>query len=161
MLDGKALILRFTLPESRASSTSRPEPPLVLSARGRKPRTLPGTRLRVTPLLSPREVNPKQRPGHPGVYLGLLQAPTGQDAPPHDHGASAELVYLLEGRARVTSGGQELQISPGHALYLPPGVSHSFTVLEDIRALQVYLPAGPEQRFFAAPRKTSRKGTPR
>jgi hypothetical protein len=45
-------------------------------------------------------------------------------------------------------------VAAGDALYIQTGIPHSFKVLgqvESVRAVQVFLPGGSEQRFAAGP----------
>lgn len=68
----------------------------------------------------------------------------------HTHDTSAELIYILEGHATMTLDGQAQAVRAGMAIYIPAGVKHSLTMdtkVEPLRALQVYTPGGPEQRF--------------
>ncbi|HIA04760.1 MAG TPA: hypothetical protein EYN66_23180 [Myxococcales bacterium] len=50
---------------------------------------------------------------------------------------------IIQGRRQVVSAGMVIQV--------PPGTQHSFEMAadakEDFKAVQVYSPAGPEQRF--------------
>ena len=87
--------------------------------------------------------------GATDAALSLLVAAPGARAPDHTHGG-AELVYVLEGRAEMTFDGVAVLAGPGDAIYIPAGVSHTFSVPADsppLRAVQVYVPGGPEQRF--------------
>jgi quercetin dioxygenase-like cupin family protein len=84
----------------------------------------------------------------------LLMLP-GAVVPEHIHDTSAELLYIIEGHAIMTLDGQEQMVRAGMAIYIPAGVKHSMrmdTKVEPLRAIQVYTPGGPEQRF--------KKGTP-
>jgi len=36
-------------------------------------------------------------------------------------------------------------------IQIPPNTKHAFAASADFRAIQVYTPAGPEQRFKATP----------
>jgi quercetin dioxygenase-like cupin family protein len=117
---------------------------LVVRAARVRPLRFRHKKLTITPLLHSGTLK------HRRLYLGLLKAGSGSGAASHDHGSQAELVYLISGRARVTLGKQTREVTQGQALYLPAGAPHAFTVLEPLEAVQIYAPAGPEQRFFKA-----------
>jgi putative monooxygenase len=76
----------------------------------------------------------------------------GSVVPEHTHDTSAELIYILEGHATMTIDGQPQLVRAGMAIYIPAGVKHSLvleTKVEPLRAIQIYTPGGPEQRFRA------------
>jgi len=81
--------------------------------------------------------------------MGLITALPGTVIPPHTHDG-AEFVYVLEGRGEVFLAGQTIPIEGGMALYIPPNTEHGVKVTTEVtplRAIQVYAPPGPEQRF--------------
>jgi putative monooxygenase len=83
----------------------------------------------------------------------LLMLP-GTTVPEHLHERSAELIYVLEGRGKMTLGERIVEVKPGMAIYIPAGMKHSLrleTKIEPLRAIQVYTPGGPEQRFKSGP----------
>lgn len=105
--------------------------------------TLQDGLLQVQVLLDHESVGPTD------AALSLLVAHPGAAAPDHTH-EGAELVYVLEGRADMTLDGQPISVGPGDAVHVPAGVSHTFTVPPGgppLKAVQVYVPGGPEQRF--------------
>jgi len=72
----------------------------------------------------------------------------------HAHDVSAELLYVLEGHGVMTLGERTFEVKPGMAIYIPAGMKHSLRVdtkIEPMRAIQVYTPGGPEQRFKQGP----------
>lgn len=81
----------------------------------------------------------------------LLSLGAGASVPLHDHAGETELLYILEGAGTMTVDGVSLAVTPSSAVQVPPGAKHSFTATAPLRALQFYTPAGPEQRFKAAP----------
>jgi quercetin dioxygenase-like cupin family protein len=94
-------------------------------------------------------------PGLKEAAMTELVMLPGAIVPEHTHDTSAELIYILEGHATMTLDGQAQMVRAGMAIYIPAGVKHSLamdTKVEPLRALQVYTPGGPEQRF--------KKGTP-
>jgi mannose-6-phosphate isomerase-like protein (cupin superfamily) len=79
----------------------------------------------------------------------LLMLP-GAGVAEHTHDTSAELLYIVEGHATMTLDGQTSMIRAGMAVFIPAGVKHSMKVdarIEPLRAIQIYTPGGPEQRF--------------
>ena len=59
----------------------------------------------------------------------------GTVVPPH---AGPEVfLYVLEGRGKLTAGGETLDLTPGKILYVPPGLSHSLQADTSLRLLGV------------------------
>jgi mannose-6-phosphate isomerase-like protein (cupin superfamily) len=81
------------------------------------------------------------------LALDRLTAEKGTKMPPHKHDDSDEYLYILAGRGTTTVGTQIVKWGPGDALFIPKGTEHSTTIDEKLDAVQVYSPAGPEQRF--------------
>lgn len=89
-------------------------------------------------------------PGLKEAAMTELVMLPGASVPEHTHDASAELLYILEGHGTMVLDGQASVVRAGMAIFIPAGVKHSFTVdtkVEPLRAIQVYTPGGPEQRF--------------
>ena len=88
------------------------------------------------------------------THLVLAAAAT---VPAHKHEASAEILYVEGGRVRMTIAGKAVEAGPGDVIYIPKNTEHSALVLgtmAPLRAVQVYVGPGPEQRFTAGPRAT-------
>jgi len=83
--------------------------------------------------------------------MGILEAYPGVTVPEHKHEISAEMLYVLEGAGEMVVAGKRTAVKTGHMIQVPPGVKHSFSIHKDsdkrFVAVQVYAPAGPEQRF--------------
>ncbi len=81
--------------------------------------------------------------------MSRITAFPGAKIPVHDHPHSDELLLIEEGTGQMTLGDKSLTVSAGQAIRIPMGTKHSFTQTGDkpLRAVQVYAPAGPEQRF--------------
>ena len=64
---------------------------------------------------------------------------------PHRH-AWAQVAYSATGVLRVTAGSHTYIVPPSRAVWIPPGVEHVVTVVEDaeLRTLYLQLPAGQE-----------------
>ena len=87
--------------------------------------------------------------GSGNASFDLLTFEPGAVVPPHVHAASTEILYVLEGTGSGLVGGEPVRVEPGVVLHIPPGTLHSFVNDggEPVRAVQVYAPPGPEQRF--------------
>lgn len=85
------------------------------------------------------------------AYLGVLTAAPGVRIPPHAHARETEAVLVLAGAGRMTVDGDVYPVGPMTAAQIPPGVEHAVEVTgaAPLRAVQVYTPSGPEQRFKA------------
>ncbi len=93
--------------------------------------------------------------GASAASLGVLVLETGAQVAEHIHEHSVEMLYVEEGSAEMTVEGQAYTVKAGDGVYIPAGVRHSARVPEGtprLRAVQVYVGPGPEQRF--------RQGTP-
>ncbi len=88
-------------------------------------------------------------PGSPRASLTLLEASPGMVVPPHVHEGASEYLYLLSGEGAMTAGDQEFRVGARTAIQVPEGTEHGVEVVSDepLRAVQIYAPAGPEQRF--------------
>jgi mannose-6-phosphate isomerase-like protein (cupin superfamily) len=75
----------------------------------------------------------------------------GQVIPEHVHAKETELLYFVRGGGVMTIGGVEVPIGETSVVQIPPNTKHSFTAKGTakgtVRALQLYTPAGPEQRW--------------
>jgi quercetin dioxygenase-like cupin family protein len=94
--------------------------------------------------------------GAPAAVDTLVLAP-GAEVPPHKHDASAEILVITEGRTRVTIAGTAYEAGPGDAVFIPAGAEHAAVVLgtlAPLRAVQIYVGPGPEQRFTTGERAT-------
>ena len=96
-------------------------------------------------------------PGVPSKAIGKdlavlgLTLDAGGAVPPHVHAAETELLYVLGGAGSMTVGGATVPVSEHSVIQIPPGVEHSFTATAAVTAVQLYTPAGPEQRFKKSP----------
>jgi quercetin dioxygenase-like cupin family protein len=85
----------------------------------------------------------------PYAILSASEAelPAGLAIKEHVHAKETEVLYILDGEGTMTIGGLELAIGPTSVVQVPPNTKHAFTAKRAVRALQIYTPAGPEQRF--------------
>ena len=77
----------------------------------------------------------------------VLALPAGANVPEHVHAKETELLYVLEGSGTMTIAGQEIAVMPTSVIQIPANTKHAFTAKVAVRALQLYTPPGPEQRF--------------
>ncbi|MBL8918215.1 MAG: cupin domain-containing protein [Myxococcaceae bacterium] len=93
--------------------------------------------------------------GSPNVSVGQLELKAGATVAEHDHGAAAEYLVVKQGVCELTTGGQTVVVKAGDAVFLPAGQKHSAKIPADAKepfvAVQLYAPAGPEQRFVKPP----------
>ncbi|MBE7451822.1 MAG: cupin domain-containing protein [Kofleriaceae bacterium] len=85
------------------------------------------------------------------VSLGLLELDAGVSVPAHVHARETEALYVLAGGGAMTVAGAALAVTATSVVQVPAGVEHAFTATAATRALQLYTPAGPEQRFKPPP----------
>lgn len=79
-----------------------------------------------------------------------IDADEGATIATHKHATQDEELFFVSGRSDTTVGKQTFQTAPGDAMRIAANASHSMKVLEPVRAIQVYAPGGPEQRFKGA-----------
>jgi quercetin dioxygenase-like cupin family protein len=85
------------------------------------------------------------------LAASVLTLPAGGRVAEHVHARETELLYILAGAGSVTVAGVELPLTPTSVVQIPSNTKHAFTATSDIRAVQIYTPAGPEQRFKTRP----------
>ncbi|NVB78981.1 MAG: cupin domain-containing protein [Kofleriaceae bacterium] len=77
----------------------------------------------------------------------VLSLAAGANVPEHVHAQETEMLYVVEGQGTMTIAGQQIAVTPTSVIQIPPGIKHAFAATAAVRAVQVYTPAGPEQRF--------------
>jgi putative monooxygenase len=89
--------------------------------------------------------------GQESAYLGAMTAQPGAVVPLHRHSASSEYLFVIEGEAEMSVAGRVIPVRAGDGIQIPPSVEHGVTISggSAFKALQLYSPAGPEQRFKA------------
>ena len=78
---------------------------------------LPGRRWGL--LLGPDNV------GAHNATLGFSSFPPGSAPAGHLHPAEEELIYVVSGRGRLVTTDTTVELEPGTAVYVPPGVEHA------------------------------------
>jgi quercetin dioxygenase-like cupin family protein len=86
------------------------------------------------------------------LAASILALPAAAKVAEHVHGNETELLYILEGSGTMTIAGQDVAVTPTSVIQIPPNTKHAFAASTAVRALQLYTPAGPEQRFKAPPK---------
>jgi mannose-6-phosphate isomerase-like protein (cupin superfamily) len=94
--------------------------------------------------------------------LEFLETNRAVQVPEHEHAESAEAIYIVTGEGRMKLGKDDIRIEAGMFVYIPPGVRHDWALDgdSDLRAVQIYAPSGPEQRFKVAPQEARPPQTP-
>jgi len=100
---------------------------------------------KIKPLLEPAKT------GNNALYVGLLEAQPGAEVPRNSHPGSAEILYVLSGSGEVTIGSEKIAFGAEEAIHVPDGQPHAarFTGPDKTVMLQVFAPAGPEERYRA------------
>jgi len=96
-----------------------------------------GTATEVQILLGPAE-------GAPNFALRRFRMGAGGGMPRHTNEVEHEQ-YVLSGRARITVGDDVHEVSPGHTLYIPARVPHSYEVLEAPFEFLCIVPNAPDK----------------
>lgn len=81
------------------------------------------------------------------LSAGLLEIDAGVAVPEHVHAKETEVLYLEAGAGTMTIAGVAIAVDEHAVIQIPAGVPHAFTATAPTRALQLYTPPGPEQRF--------------
>ena len=85
------------------------------------------------------------------LSASIATIPAGAKIAEHVHAHETELLYILEGSGTLTVAGTDIAITPTSVVQIPPNTPHAFVATTTVKALQVYTPPGPEQRFKAPP----------
>jgi putative monooxygenase len=88
--------------------------------------------------------------GASAAALTHLTLAPGAEVPEHVHDGSVEILYVEQGTVQMTVAGKVKTAGPGDAVYIPAGTKHAAKVtgrFQPLRAVQVYVGPGPEQRF--------------
>lgn len=85
-----------------------------------------------------------------GVFEAVV--PAGEGPPVHVHHNEDEVVHVLEGRYQFWLDGVVSEGGPGHTVFLPRGIPHTFRVIGDEpgRNLAIITPGGFEAFFVEA-----------
>ncbi len=89
--------------------------------------------------------------GDKTLAASILTLPAGGRVPEHVHAGETEMLYILAGAGTMTVEGVALAVTPTSVVQVPKSTKHAFTATQALRALQIYTPGGPEQRFKKLP----------
>jgi quercetin dioxygenase-like cupin family protein len=81
------------------------------------------------------------------LAASILALPKGATVPEHVHATESELLYVLAGAGTMTIAGTQVPVTSTSVIQIPPNTKHSFAASQDVRAVQIYTPSGPEERF--------------
>ena len=128
----------------------RVQPSRMASERTTEPLVIAGGKMRVRILLDESGSGAR----HGG--LAILEGDPDVGVPEHRHEESAEVLFIEDGEGQMRLGDRQVQVRPGSVIYVPPNVLHDFrgAGTRPLRAIQVYAPSGPEQRFRALARES-------
>ncbi|MGE0869853.1 MAG: cupin domain-containing protein [Kofleriaceae bacterium] len=128
------------LPTPALTSWQKPPPgPIALPASKTTRIPLPSGGVRIQ--AEPSTINVRS------LAASVLELRAGASVPEHVHATETEMLYVLAGSGTMTVNGVALSVTPTSVIQIPPNTRHAFTASADVRALQIYTPAGPEQRF--------------
>ena len=86
--------------------------------------------------------------GAENASLSVLHGTSSYAIPSHANEGSAEVIFVENGAGVMSIGEREVAVHPGSAIYIPRGVTYAFAPDQSapFHAIQLYAPAGPEQR---------------
>jgi quercetin dioxygenase-like cupin family protein len=89
--------------------------------------------------------------GSDAFALNLIEFAPGAEVARHTHPGSTELLFVTAGRGTMTIGSEAHPFVADDVLHVPPDQPHASKLApgEKTTAIQIYAPAGPEQRFRA------------
>lgn len=70
------------------------------------------------------------------VELAVLRFNAGEGAVMHSH-PQEQILYMLKGRMKITTGGKDTVIGPGEAVHFAPNVPHGTVMLDDVECVSV------------------------
>jgi len=86
--------------------------------------------------------------GTGALSVDLVEFSPGVEVPRHTHPGSTELLYVLGGAGTLLVGSESHPFTAASVLHVPPDQPHGMKAgPEKVTAVQIYAPAGPEQRF--------------
>lgn len=117
-----------------ARPTSRSAPPARRPGATAAPLGAAASRTEIPPLTPQLYAPDAQRP----VRAKQRRLTPQQQVVPHRH-AWAQVAFSIEGVTRLTAENGTYLVPPSRALWIPPGVEHAVTVLEDTHMVTLYL----------------------
>jgi quercetin dioxygenase-like cupin family protein len=143
--------------DAPGAAPAAPAPPVkwvVATASKVEPISTLEGKARVRKLLTPEST------GSGAVYLGVLEADPGTQVPRHVHAGSAEILYVVSGAGTLTAGVEDIPFGADTAIHIPENQPHLvyFPGPDKTTMIQIYAPAGPEQRFIETKTDTKKAG---
>lgn len=118
--------------------------PFVKIVRAKDAKTYPGPGRTATIVVEPPLAGG-------AISLGVLTLDAGVKVPLHVHAKETEVLYVLEGGGSMPIAGTTVPVTSTSVVQVPANVEHGFEATAPVRAIQLYTPAGPEQRFKKPP----------
>ena len=82
------------------------------------------------------------------AYAGKLSLKGGAEVKAHQHDSSVEIVVITSGRGTFMLDGGTRELVAGDTVVVPKGTQHAFFAgPAAVKAVQFYVPPGPEERF--------------
>jgi quercetin dioxygenase-like cupin family protein len=122
-----------------APSGTNPKPPVILPASAAK---ADGPAIRYA---GPAEIPDRT------FSASVLTVPAGAGIAEHVHAGEAELLYVLAGDGTLTVNGVALPVTSTSVVQIPKNTPHAFVATSAVRAVQIFTPAGSEQRVQVHP----------
>jgi quercetin dioxygenase-like cupin family protein len=87
--------------------------------------------------------------GSAALSLSVVEFQPGAEVPRHTHPGASEVLYVLTGGGELTVGSESMPYGAETALHIPADQPHGgkFTREGPTLAVQIYAPAGAEQRY--------------
>jgi len=84
--------------------------------------------------------------GSKHVAMGFTVYPVGEKGAPHAH-TGEETIFILKGRAKVSSAREQHILEAGDLVYVPPNETHTIENSgdEELQFIWVYTPPGDER----------------
>jgi quercetin dioxygenase-like cupin family protein len=117
----------------------RPKPPVILPASAAKTDG-PTTRYSGAAQIPDRTFS-----------ASVLTVPAGAELAEHVHAGETELLYVLAGEGTLTVNGVALPVTATSVVQIPKNTRHAFVATSAVRAVQIFTPAGSEQRAQVPP----------
>jgi putative monooxygenase len=76
------------------------------------------------------------------LTFGLADFPGGTLASAHTHDTQEEILYAISGQGAILTGEQEISMTPGVAVFIPPGLAHQIRAdgEEPLRVVTLFSP---------------------
>jgi quercetin dioxygenase-like cupin family protein len=77
------------------------------------------------------------------LSAAIVTVAAGEALPEHVHAGETELWYVLAGAGTLTVNGVVLPVTATSVVQIPKNTKHAFTATSELRAVQLFTPAGP------------------